>query len=356
MAAGRAPKPADRTRLAGAYIGSVIGAGFASGQEHAAFFLRFGEKGLLGLGVAGLMFAGFGALLLALSHRYRTRSHTQLLHMIAPLPVAALFDALLSSFALISLSVMMAGTGALLHTLTGAPALFGAIAMAGTTLALLLLRIDRMLQINAVITAALILLLLSVGLGSLPNAMVKGIGSHAGGASWVPDNWPLAAVLYGSYNLALTIAVFGALGREIQDVREAVAAGIGGGIVLTLLSAGVFVAVASVLPEAGALEIPVLLAAGRLGRAAHFAYIAAVGLAMLTTAVASAYALTRRLSHCVGGSTRLSAVLVTGAALPLSFLGFGRLVVTLYPLIGYVGAGCLVLAALRPLRGPGDKR
>ena len=65
MATDRAPKGLDRARLAGAYVGSVLGAGFASGQEHAAFFLKFGAEGFLALGVAGSMFAVFGAWLLA---------------------------------------------------------------------------------------------------------------------------------------------------------------------------------------------------------------------------------------------------------------------------------------------------
>src|SRR5690606_23175785 len=99
MATDRAPKGLDRFQLAGAYVGSVLGAGFASGQEHAAFFLKFGAEGFLALGVAGLMFAVFGAWLLALAHRYQTCSHTHLLEVIAPQPLATLFDALLSFFA-----------------------------------------------------------------------------------------------------------------------------------------------------------------------------------------------------------------------------------------------------------------
>jgi len=355
MATDRAPKGLDRIQLAGAYVGSVLGAGFASGQEHAAFFLKFGAEGFLALGVAGLMFAVFGAWLLALAHRYQTCSHTHLLEVIAPQPLATLFDALLSFFAFASLAVMMAGAGALYHALTGGPALYGVFTMAGATLGMLLLRIDRMLQVNALITAAMILVLLAVGFRSLPHALGKGIGQIASAGDWVPENWPAAAVLYGSYNLALTVAVFGSLGCDIQERREAILAGVGGGVILTVLSAGVLIAVASVLPEGARAEIPMLLAAGRLGPSAQRVYAGVIGTAMWTTAVASAYALARRLSFAVGGSGGLAALLVTGAALPIALLGFGRLVGTLYPLIGYAGAGCLILAGARSLSRSGKR-
>ena len=93
-----------------------------------------------------------------------------------------------------------------------------------------------------------------------------------------------------------------------------------------------------------------LLAAKRLGPAVHSVYTCAIGLAMLTTAVASAYTLTQRLGQLTGCSHGLRAFVVVGAGVPLATLGFGRLVGTLYPLIGYVGAGCLALAAFSGFR------
>ena len=350
MAAGRRGKGAGPVALIGAYIGSVIGAGFASGQEHTAFFLRFGREGLWGLGVAGLMLMVFGALLLHLAHRHQTRSHTELLQAIAAPPVAALFDVILSFFLLTSLSVMMAGSGALIHTLTNAAESAGVVGMAAAALGMLLLRIDRMLQMNAALTAGLIAMILWVGIASLEHVNFAEIEAISDQESWVPESWPLAAALYGSYNLALTLSLFGALGSEIQDVKAAVLAGVGGGALLFLVSLGVYLAVASSLPAAAAEEIPVLPAAERLGPMAHAVYTGAIGLAMLTTAVASAYALTRRLESLVGRAHGLCALAVVGAGVPLATLGFGRLVGTLYPVIGYVGAGCLVLAAIAGFR------
>jgi uncharacterized membrane protein YkvI len=37
-------------QVAAAYVGTAIGAGFASGQEIMQFFVRFGHKGIWGVG------------------------------------------------------------------------------------------------------------------------------------------------------------------------------------------------------------------------------------------------------------------------------------------------------------------
>ena len=42
--------------IAGAYVGTVVGAGFASGQEVLQFFTYFGLKSILAIALATLLF------------------------------------------------------------------------------------------------------------------------------------------------------------------------------------------------------------------------------------------------------------------------------------------------------------
>ena len=350
---------ASGTALAGAYVGSVIGAGFASGQEHAAFFLRFGTDGLWGLCIAGAMFVVFGAGLLLLAHRHGTRSHVELLQAIAAPPVALLFDWLLTVSLFVSLSVMMAGGGALLCALAGVSESLGSLGMAVLTLAIALLGVDAMLRVNAALAAVLSALIACLGIASFPRAMAGGWPKLAAEPGWAPSSWFLSAVLYGSYNLALTLTVFGALGSEIRRARQALAGGVSGGALLFFLSLCVCAAVTGSLWErpgeeafGESAQIPLLLAAARLGPVGQAAFSVAIGVAMLTTAVASTYALARRLAGTGSRGFRYApaAVLAVGASLPLAGIGFSRLVGTLYPVIGYVGAGSLALTALLWMR------
>ncbi|MEW6065637.1 MAG: hypothetical protein AB1538_10810, partial [Bacillota bacterium] len=66
-------------RLVATYVGAVIGAGFASGQEILQFFILFGYQGLLGVLVATVLFAYLGAVVLYLSVKLRSGSYQELL-------------------------------------------------------------------------------------------------------------------------------------------------------------------------------------------------------------------------------------------------------------------------------------
>ena len=48
-------------KIAATFIGAVVGAGFASGQELSQFFLGYGPAGRYGVICSGLLFALWGA-------------------------------------------------------------------------------------------------------------------------------------------------------------------------------------------------------------------------------------------------------------------------------------------------------
>ena len=65
--------------LAGAYIGIIIGAGFASGQEVLQFFTSFGIYSVLGIVVATALFAFLGMQVTQLGSTLQTRSHKSII-------------------------------------------------------------------------------------------------------------------------------------------------------------------------------------------------------------------------------------------------------------------------------------
>ena len=67
----------ESLRIAGAYIGVVVGAGFASGQEVLQFFTSFSWYGFLGVVVAMVLFMFLGAQILQIGSQLQTQSHEQ---------------------------------------------------------------------------------------------------------------------------------------------------------------------------------------------------------------------------------------------------------------------------------------
>ena len=54
-------------QLAFVYVGTVVGAGFATGKEIVEFFVRFGWIGLLGILISGVIFTGLGDFMAAVT-------------------------------------------------------------------------------------------------------------------------------------------------------------------------------------------------------------------------------------------------------------------------------------------------
>ncbi|AOV07472.1 hypothetical protein BI350_07910 [Sporosarcina ureilytica] len=67
-------------QIGGAFIGVIVGAGFASGQEILQFFSSFGLIGIAGALVATGLFAFIGMNLTQLGSRLQTNSHQSVIY------------------------------------------------------------------------------------------------------------------------------------------------------------------------------------------------------------------------------------------------------------------------------------
>lgn len=60
-------------RIVMLYVGTVIGAGFASGQEILQFFIDYGYKGILGNVLAGILFIYLGFVVIYISSKLNAK-------------------------------------------------------------------------------------------------------------------------------------------------------------------------------------------------------------------------------------------------------------------------------------------
>jgi len=68
-----------RLSLIMGYLGAVVGAGFASGQEILQFFVEYGTYGIWGVGLALFLFALCGSLLMYVVHRESIHNYQEML-------------------------------------------------------------------------------------------------------------------------------------------------------------------------------------------------------------------------------------------------------------------------------------
>ena len=72
-------------KVAATYIGTVVGAGFASGQESLQFFAIFKGRGLIGLLIVTILFILYGYIIMELGYHLGSKSHIEIIKYSAKL-------------------------------------------------------------------------------------------------------------------------------------------------------------------------------------------------------------------------------------------------------------------------------
>src|SRR5690625_492468 len=112
-----------------AFIGVIVGAGFASGQEILQYFTSFGTAGTLAAVVSTALFAYLGMTLANIGSRLKADSHKTAIYEISGRYLGVIVDAIII-FTLFGVGVVMiAGAGSTVNQQFGLPVFVGSIIM-----------------------------------------------------------------------------------------------------------------------------------------------------------------------------------------------------------------------------------
>ncbi len=192
------------------FVGSVVGAGYATGQEIHVFFSRYGADGTAAAVLATAGFALLGRRLAAFLDELPEPGLAAALQRLAGKRAAPWWEAVAASYLFASLSIMEAAGDALAAQALGWGRGLGAAVLA-VLAALLLWRGTRVVQAaGGFLAAVLVTLTVTVAwhaLGGFPG-LAAALRSRAGPVEpappWLP--WPLSALLYVAYNGFLGLA------------------------------------------------------------------------------------------------------------------------------------------------------
>jgi uncharacterized membrane protein YkvI len=319
------------------YLGAVVGAGFASGQEIVQFFVFFGEPGIKGCLLAMFLFACCGALLMYIAHAHKISSYQGMLQELMGEKYSMVIDLLLSLFLFLGLSMMLSASGAVFYEHLFQPKELGIIT-ASILVALFLCSGKRGLvkSFNILVPVKLVLLLIISGYAALLIEK-ESIASYS--AFLIPQQeggWLIASVLYVAYNFALAMVIL----TEYQSPgsrRDGIWGAIWGGILLGILILFNYMALNKFLPVVLHYQVPMLYVAGAISPISKGIYTMVLWVGILTTAIANAYGFAQRFCHFTGISYSLSLLLTLILALPIAWQSFSVLVSKVYPLFGLLG-------------------
>ncbi len=341
--------------LASVYIGTVIGAGFASGQETLQFFGKYGYKGILGVIATTILFSLLGVLILNTVYVKKIHSLEEFVTIYFGKAFFVVINIILIFLLFISYVVMLSGSGAALNENFQVPYIYGIFIMAVITFYVFIFGIRGIAKANNIVVPFLILIILWVGIATIYKNKILfsnfytyplqdiNLRDSMGTFEFLivrfinKNNWLWSALLYVAFNSIGVMVVMPSLNPLIVDRKAAILGGILGGAVLGVLAMVILISLLILYTDIIGIEVPMIAVAGNLGVIWRQIYSVVLLLAMFTTAIANGYGCILGIANLIKTDTRIISVVVCIISMLLATLGFKKLVTFFYPLFGYIG-------------------
>ncbi len=337
-------------QIAFTYIGTVVGAGFATGQEILQFFTKYGSVALATILVSTGLFIWLGTKVMLLANEIGAASYEDVnKHLFG-----AKWGERLSLFMLVELFsvaiVMLAGAGSVFREQLGLPFLLGI----GVTLTLGYLVImggmRGIMAVNSIVVPIMLVFTAIVFFRTTQNADFLTFGWLHQGDPYAPGRAWIAPLLYAAFNLASAQAVLVPLGAAVKDRTAIRLGGWIGGIGLGALLLVGHISLSTHAPDIFQYEIPMGLVVAGMGTVIHFMYLLLIYAEIFTTFIANIFGLSLQVEQRLKLHRR---TIVLGALLlcfGISFVGFKALLSTLYPLFGLLSLVWFAFVLVRQRR------
>lgn len=338
--------------VAFAYVGVIVGAGLASGQDLLQYFLAFGAKGLIGIVALGVLNVIFGVVALQLGSYFRSDNHDEVFERITHPVLRRVIDVVLIFSAFTMGFVMLAGAGANLQQQFGVPTWAGSLLCALLVILTAFLDFDRIMNVIGVFTPIIMIAIAVLAIYSLvtPHAGIAELNAAARNVTPALPNLWLATINYFALCVVGGIAMAFVLGGSILRIGEARRAGRIGGVLIALVLGADALALYLNVDRIWDVNVPALAIARSIHPIFAFGYTLVIFALIYNTAFSLFYSTARRFS---GGSTsrmRLVLIGVVAAGYAASFMGFKKLIGMMYPVIGWLGVVLLIILAVGWLR------
>ena len=321
-------------QIAAVFIGTVVGAGLASGKEITQFFTSFGVTSFLGILFCGVFYVLMGSIIAKIGIKYNLNSYSDVLKTISPNLLGKITGIITTFYLISSASIILAGSGALINQFFGIPKIVGSLIMLCIACIFLLRDTEGLIEVNSFIVPALLctitLILVLYFLFCKDSISLQYISSFEP----PKDGVFISTILYAGYNILCCSGVLVPLSNETKNSKAMVYGIAFGALGLTLLSGTINLLLLANQPYIFELEIPLLLVAQRFGNVIQALLLVIIWLEMFSTEVSDVYSISKTLEQSFNIKFKKGIFIVLAVALPISQIGFSNLISTLYPLFG----------------------
>lgn len=321
------------------YVGTVVGAGFATGREIVEFFTQHGLYGLFGIIISGFLFMWIGAKMMIISQRIGANSYKEFIEYLFGKKIGTIVNTLMLLVLLGVTSVMLSGAGAVFHEQLGLPNMVGIIITIFLTIGVMVFGVKGLFGVNLFVVPIMVLFSLILASKVLLDADYPVLGTFSSNEGW---QWLISPFIYSAFNLAMSLAVLVPLAKEVNDEAVVKWGGIIGGAVLCLILITSHISLSS-LPNVELYEIPMAEVMRSLLYSFHWLYVIVIYGEIFTSVIGDVFGLQRQLETTIKVPKLLLVTGILGVSFLISLFGYSSLISLLYPIFGYMSLAILIL-------------
>ena len=325
--------------IAMSFVGLLVGAGFATGQEVVQYFTAFGSWGIPGIIIAALIMTLAGTVFLQLGSYFHASEHNTVFRNVTHPIVSKLLDiaVIITLFAIGF--VMLAGAGSNMEQQFGWKTWIGSTLMLVLVLIVGMLDVDKVSKVIGAVTPTIIIAVIGVAIYTGLN-MPDDIGAAMDASSQIDTpigNWLISALNYNGLALMLAVSMSLVIGGDNISPREAGWGGVVGGVIYSIMMGLAGFSLLMNSDKAQGSDIPMLSLVDDVNPTLGAIMAVIIYMMIFNTAIGMFYALGKRLTR--NNPKRFYPVYAVCCIVGfvLSFVGFQTLVSNVYPILGYLG-------------------
>ena len=344
----------DVLKISAVFIGTIIGAGLASGQEILQFFSLYGKTSFIGIAICCILYVLFSCIIVYLCYKHKFKSYNDMVIFVLGEKFGRVTDIFLTFFIFAGNTIMISGGGAMLNEFLGVNKAIGILLMGILSFLVTSFSTKGLVITNVIVVPLSTLMILLVGIFTIkqnPDSINHIITSTLPQSK---DSFLISAILYASFNLILATGVICPMTSEIKSMKKFILGCVLGGVVLTILAVSVNFSILTYYPGSFYSEIPTLHISKNFGAVFVVILMVMIWLEMFSTEISNLYSLGKRMESSFNMSYTTCVLIIILVSIPVSFLGFSNLIRILYPPFGAVSFVFIVGCLIKTIKG--DKK
>lgn len=322
-------------------IGTLIGAGFASGQEIYLFFFSFGIKGLIGILVSSILMGIVIYKVLSILDKYNIKTYKEFLDLLIKTKsknkyfnFKYIINLIINIFILITFFIMIAGFGAYFEQEFGINSLIGSIILAVLSFGIFMTSVKGVVKANEILVPILIVFLIIIGFMNITSINLLNIKDYIIQSN--TSSYILSSLLYCSYNSILLIPVLITLKDYLKNKKQIIGISFFSTIITIMLSVIIYLILVKVDVDITKLEMPAVYVVSNMFKILKNIYGFIILGSIFTTSISLGSSFLQNVSKNKKSYTQI-AIIMCITSIAVSKIGFSNLINLLYPIFGYLG-------------------